>query len=45
MTNTDVVAILMLMACGPLVAQYTDRIASRLEHLADWFDHVGTKVK
>jgi len=45
MTNTGVVAILALMACGVLVAQYADRIASRLEHLADWLDHVRTKVK
>lgn len=36
MTNIDVVAILMLMACGLLVALYADRIASRLENLADW---------
>ncbi len=45
MTNTGVVAILALMACGVLVAQYADRIASQLEHLADWLDHVRTEVK
>ncbi len=45
MTNTGVVAILVLMAWGVLVAQYADRIAACLERLADWFDHVSTEVK
>jgi len=45
MTNIGVVAILALMACGVLVAQYADRMAAGLERLADWLDHVRTEVK